>query len=142
MLVWTKDIATDIIDVDKQHQELFEHCNRFFTAVEKGSGSDELARIAGFLRDYAQFHFKTEEGYFDRLLLSHDALRNGNKEAHQAFLRDLAEFETDIRSANDRDKLCRELTKWLANWLVLHITRLDCELGKALRSEMPFIRHK
>ena len=139
MLVWTKAIATLIENVDEQHRELFNHANRFFAAAEADSPGKELERLVEFMREYTLHHFQSEEEYFDRLLLAEEDLRRNNKEAHRAFIRDLVEFEQDLKSSEECQQLCREIQHWITNWLLLHIGKIDCEMGKALRSMFPFM---
>jgi hemerythrin len=139
MLVWTTAIETLIVDVDKQHRELFNHANRFFAAAEAGAPCEELERLVEFLREYSLQHFRSEEEYFDRLLLTEEDLRRNNKEAHRSFIRDLAEFEQDLKGTQERQQLCKEIQHWITNRFLLHIGKIDREMGKALRSELPFM---
>jgi hemerythrin len=139
MLVWTKAITTLIENVDVQHRELFNHANRFFAATEADAPCEELKRLIEFMREYALHHFKSEEEYFERLLISDEDLRRNNKESHRAFIRDLMEFEQDLKHTEERQRLCREIQPWITNWLLLHIGKIDCEMGKALRSAFPFL---
>jgi hemerythrin-like metal-binding protein len=139
MIVWTKAIATLIENVDAQHRELFNHANRFFAAAVAGAPGEELGRLVEFMREYTLHHFRSEEEYFDRLLLTEEDLRRNNKKAHQAFIRDLVEFEQDLKRTEERQQLSREIQHWITNWLLLHIGKIDCEMGKALRSAFPFM---
>jgi hemerythrin len=139
MIVWTEAIATLIESVDAQHRELFNHANRFFAAADAGAPDEELKRLVEFMREYTLLHFQSEEEYFDRLLLTEENLRRHNKEAHRSFIRDLTEFEEDLKRTDTCQLLCLEIQHWITNWLLLHISKIDCEMGKTLRSEFPFI---
>jgi len=141
MLVWTTAIATLVENVDAQHRELFNHANRFFAAAEASVPGEELQRLVKFMREYTLHHFQSEEVYFDRLLLTEENLRRINKEAHRAFIRDLTEFEQELKHTIERQLLCREIRQWITNWLLLHISKIDCEMGKILRSEFPFMHN-
>jgi hemerythrin len=139
MLVWTLAITTSIENVDAQHRELFSHANFFFAAAEADAPDEELKRLIKFMREYTLHHFRSEEEYFDRLLTEED-LRRNNKEAHRSFIRDLTEFEQDLKRTGKCQLLCREIRHWITNWLLLHISKIDCDMGKALRSQFPFMQ--
>jgi len=141
MIVWTTAIATLIESVDAEHRELFSHANRFFAAAEAGVPDEELERLIEFMHEYTLHHFRSEEEYFDRLLLTEEDLRRNNKEAHRAFIRDLTEFEQDLKRTDERQLLCREIRQWITNWLLMHISKIDCEMGKVLQSEFPFMHN-
>ena len=65
-ITWTEDLETGILEIDKQHQELFKHIDRLLEACKHGAGRDKVQEVVKFLEGYVVFHFGSEEKLMDQ----------------------------------------------------------------------------
>lgn len=118
------EFKTNIEIIDQQHQKLFEITTEAYMLLTndfKVDKYDKILDILESLRDYTQFHFKTEEKYMESInykrLFSH-------KIAHNSFIKKLDELDFTHIDANQDDSL-KELLQFLNDWLVDHILQDD-----------------
>lgn len=70
--------------------------------------------------EYAQYHFKTEEAYFD--LFEYEFSEEHKKE-HKKLLQDVLDFYEQYKE--DRTVSLAEFTEFLTDWLIEHIGSED-----------------
>ena len=58
---WTDDLSVGVKLIDEQHKMLIRHLNNLTKAVEQHKGPSKIADTLGFLIEYTDFHFSTEE---------------------------------------------------------------------------------
>ncbi|HSW62831.1 MAG TPA: hypothetical protein VLH56_05940 [Dissulfurispiraceae bacterium] len=56
------------------------------------------------------------------------------------FVRDFREFRTDIEAAEPDHLFIAEFSKWINNWWLLHIQKVDQGLGAFLKGVFPILR--
>ncbi len=129
---WTPDLAVGVSIIDEQHQEYFRRLNRFLEVVDLEKGKIEVAYALGFVRDYAEFHFDTEEEYM--------AKRNypeyvPHAAQHAFFKRELESLANEFDIAGTSSSLVERTRDLLVDWLVNHIKQVDVQLGAFLKKE-------
>lgn len=133
MIAWHDDLSVGITEIDEQHKELIARVNRLFAALDQKEAAVETADLFAFLESYVVVHFGTEERYMNEHGDRGYAGEHHHKAEHQAFVRDYREFRKDLAAGND-PVFVNEFKRWIANWYLLHIEKVDKGLGAFLQS--------
>lgn len=129
LTMWHKGFEVGIVDVDRQHRELFERLEALVEAGTRGDGKESLAAMLDFLQQYVVHHFETEE-----------ALMKGgdypgfaaHRAEHVAFIRRLEEFQQDLSAQGATINLTLAVNQLLIDWLAGHILQSDRAMGAFL----------
>jgi len=119
---WTDDLSTGIELIDEQHKTWIEHYNNAVEAILAKQEVAQITRTLGFLSDYTETHFSTEEkamvesGYpeLEEHQAKHNDLRKTVSDMTEEFIE---EGSTDILAAS--------VETFLGNWLIKHIQEVD-----------------
>lgn len=119
---WTDDLSVGIELIDSQHKTWIEYYNNTADAIIGQHAPEQIARTLGFLTNYTEVHFSTEE----------QAMQNCNypdyqqhKAQHDALRKTLVNITNDFMVDCMADKLGEAVEKFLGNWLILHIRSTD-----------------
>ncbi len=123
---WNASMATGINEVDNQHKELFAQVNYLSEAMRQGQGRDKVEEMLDYLTDYALRHFTTEERYMDQTGCPAAA---ENKRQHAEFIGKFQELRRKVTESGASTPVVLEMSQFLGNWLVEHVTRTDAQLG-------------
>lgn len=127
---FTDEFRTQIPLVDKEHETLFDLVRQTYELVHdefRVDKFDDIIEIIEELRDYTIKHFADEERYMKSI--NYDGLAE-QVAAHTAFVEKLNNIDFDEIDRDQEDALDR-LIKFLLNWLVQHILKVD--------KKMPYI---
>ena len=127
---FTDEFRTQIPLVDKEHETLFDLVRQTYELVHdefRADKFDDIIEIIEELRDYTIKHFADEERYMKSI--NYDGLAE-QVAAHTAFVEKLNNIDFDEIDRDQEDALDR-LIKFLLNWLVQHILKVD--------KKMPYI---
>lgn len=124
MIKWKDDYLLGIEIIDEQHKELFRIVERAYALLKNEFLTDKYDRIIAIIEDlknYAVFHFKTEEEYMQKIgyrrLLSH-------KVQHDDFLEKVSKI--DLESVDARqDQYLLDILEFALNWIDKHILQTD-----------------
>jgi hemerythrin len=125
-IVWDQSFETNIPEIDTQHRRLVEIMSTLADGIGCASMAD-LQDILSQLKEYAQYHFQTEEtileasGYAD--LAEH-------RDEHLAFVDQLQLFDLDIILASEG--LAWDMYHFLSGWLTNHILVVDKKFSTSL----------
>jgi hemerythrin len=117
---WHSDYETGNLQVDQEHQELFEIVNALHDAVVTKQDFDTMYEILNRLASHTVEHFQTEEALmlsvnypdYERHKQTHDHLVN--KVSHL------------LKKFRDRDAaITTDITQFLTEWLTHHIKGED-----------------
>ncbi|GAB4390553.1 MAG: hemerythrin family protein [Thermodesulfovibrionales bacterium] len=133
MIQWTEDLATDVREIDAQHQELFARVNDLLAASSQGAGTKEISRVIKFLEDYVKTHFSTEESYMVR-----HAYRDyqGHKAQHAEFIRDFNALKDLLEKEGSSSYLVIKTNRAVCDWLTNHIKKVDKAMGAYLKTRL------
>ncbi|EQB39322.1 hypothetical protein M947_07635 [Sulfurimonas hongkongensis] len=120
---WDDHFKTGFDTVDIQHKKLVEILNNLAANVAYKSDKKSLHTIFDELKEYARYHFKTEEAIWDKYL-PNDLLNKEHKEAHQSFV-DTVERLKREQNAKPLSELADEALVFLTRWLASHILDRD-----------------
>ena len=127
---FTDEFRTQIPLVDKEHETLFNLVRQTYELVHdefRVDKFDDIIEIIEELRDYTIKHFADEERYMKSI--NYDGLPE-QVAAHTAFVEKLNNIDFDEIDRDQEDALDK-LIKFLLNWLVQHILKVD--------KKMPYI---
>lgn len=124
-IVWDKSFETGIDEVDAQHRQLVEIINELEAGIGRASIKD-LQGILSRLKEYAQHHFRTEEGIMEAK--TYPGLKD-HKAEHRTFVDQLLLFDLDIILASEG--LAWEMFHYLRGWLTNHILVVDRKFAAA-----------
>lgn len=128
---WRESLSTGIAEIDSQHKELLSHFDRFLKACESGQGTEELKRLLGFLDEYVIRHFGDEE----RIQRQH--LYPGyapHKLEHDSFVARLNALKEEVGREGVALHHVIETNHLLLKWLIHHISTVDVQLGRFLKT--------
>ena len=137
MIVWTQDLAVGVETIDSQHRELFSHINNLLEALDEKMAAETIFTLFSFLDSYIGNHFGVEQRYMGEYSNLGYADMERHKSAHKAFVLDFREFRVDLETAEPGAQFVAEFSKWITNWWIMHIQRIDKGLGAFLNSVLP-----
>ena len=118
-LVWKDEYSVGVELIDAQHKMFIGIINELYTAIIDKKEDSILDDIFKQLVSYTQFHFQTEERYFDEFNYE-DA--EAHKAAHQKLCDQIVELQKqEIDIMKDPFKLL----DFLEDWLIDHIMGMD-----------------
>lgn len=132
-LLWRDALKTDIDVIDRQHRGLVDMINASTERLADDTplSSEELRLLFGFLKDYTEVHFSTEEALMVLCGLPPDYAQRH----HHSHLRFLAHVEDMIDDVGDDAVLDGQyLLSFLGDWLIRHIQGEDQGLAQRLRA--------
>ena len=125
-ILWKRDFAIGVVEIDGQHQELFARFDRLLTAIQKGSGPAELRTTFAFLDDYTRRHFRAEEELQRRSRYPHLPM---HRDEHRGFEARLSDLKERLEREGATEDLAHLTSHVLVQWLIEHICRLDRDLA-------------
>ena len=122
--VWKDIYSVGIPSIDDQHKHFFSITNGAIDLFERGSvAKKELNAVFLKLEEYADFHFGTEEGYFDRL---HYKDAPQHVDMHNSYRKRVAHYKKELKKSNiDVPHMMEEIVTYSIYWLSDHILQMD-----------------
>jgi hemerythrin len=124
VIKWSQEYEVGVALIDQQHQKLFEIANRAYELLTdewRTDKYDDIIAILEELRDYALFHFNTEEEYMIssgyRRFLSH-------KVEHDDFKEELSTVDLYKLDA-DQNAYLSNILDFVVTWIENHILKVD-----------------
>ena len=115
---WLKKYELGIEAVDEQHNILVNYIDDLYNAIvdeNEAKASEIVLRLA----EYAGFHFKAEEEFFDNLQYSEV---KSHKKEHNDFIAEVSAF---IEKVKEGRPITMQLIIFLKEWLLNHILKTD-----------------
>lgn len=121
LLEWDdKKFKFDIAEIDDQHQNLLNIINTLYQAVNENKSRKQLQSIIKELIDYAQYHFGTEERYFDEFEYKE---KDEHIKEHQVYTKKITKLLKDVGS--NKSKVSFDMMNFIGEWLENHISKAD-----------------
>ncbi len=117
---WRETMSVGVEEIDKQHKQLLGAISDLNDAIIKHEVEKVLNNTFDKLFKYIEFHFATEEKYFDDFNYSE---AEAHKAAHKFFAKKVNEMHQTVD--NDIHELSLELVAFLEFWLVGHVLVMD-----------------
>ncbi|MBT0961026.1 bacteriohemerythrin [Denitromonas iodatirespirans] len=135
IVAWNDSLKTDIDVVDQQHRGLVELVNATAAKLAQAPelSADEVRLLLGYLTDYAQVHFSTEEALM--ALCGLEARQtDAHHEGHARFLAQVGDMVEALGEDGVLDG--QRLLMFLGDWLIDHIQGEDQVIARSLRAAM------
>ena len=127
---WDKNFETGIAEIDLQHRKLVQILNQLAAHLANLSTEFTLNKIFQELADYADYHFKAEEGVWGKYLKG-DSSFDAHLKTHNSFLGKVLAIK-DSESEKAFDDVIRDLVSFLSQWLAHHILDSDKRMAKVV----------
>lgn len=121
---WSDNYSVKVTELDNHHKELINILNELYDAMSQRRGNEVLGGVINRLISYTRSHFATEERYMQKF--SYPAYTEHKKE-HEAFLAKVQDFHKGFLAGELM--LSMEVSTFLKNWLVNHISGVDKKYG-------------
>ncbi|RJP23165.1 MAG: hemerythrin [Deltaproteobacteria bacterium] len=128
---WTERLAVGVETIDSQHRELFAAINRLLRE-DGGASTGEIPGVIAFLEDYVINHFGMEEVYMRRLSYPGFPFHKGE---HVSFVSDFYDLRDEFDANGATPEIADRMGRFIGDWLVNHIGRVDKALGAFLREK-------
>ncbi|KYO68634.1 bacteriohemerythrin [Thermovenabulum gondwanense] len=124
MIKWKDDYKVGIYEIDNQHRRLFEIAEDTYNLLKNEfilDKYDKIIELISELKDYAKYHFKSEEEYMEKIgykrLLSH-------KVEHKDFIEKIDSIDI-FKIDQNQEAYVTELLDFIVNWISNHILEKD-----------------
>lgn len=122
---WNDSLMIGIPEVDEQHKILLGLFHQLTSLSDGEDNRDKILELLNELKDYSNYHFKTEEEIMQRDNLPYLELQ---MEQHELFKQKISKFIIDQNYNNM--VLLNQITLFLRKWLIVHISNVDARTLK------------
>jgi len=128
-LEWDNNLNIGVIEIDKQHKELFSCLDKLLTAMKDKKEKDEIIKTLNFLEEYVCKHFEDEEEIQKKYNYpKYDTQHN----QHEEFKKELQKLRQIFQTQGTSTLLALNIQKNMITWCKNHIMLLDKDLGEFL----------
>jgi hemerythrin len=129
MLVWKDEYSVGVELIDNQHKHLFEIGNKIYALLKDDLSLDrydKIVEIINELKQYTDFHFKTEEKY---MLENKYKGYFTQKVQHDDFIIKINEINLE-KVDNNQDKYIDKILRFVFEWILNHILTEDIKINR------------
>jgi len=126
---WNKNFETGIELIDHQHRHLVFILNKLAAHLANLSSNIILNEIFDELANYADYHFKTEEGIWSSYF-AEDEWYTTHIATHGSFIGDVLALKHND-DQKPLDDVIHDIVSFLSKWLAYHILDTDKRMAKA-----------
>jgi len=136
---WNDDLSVGVDLIDTQHKNWVNHYNAVVDAIDLRQGPAQIANTLGFLIDYTDVHFGTEE----KNMLAHNYPGyDDHKGKHDKLQQTLSTLVQDFEEEGATHELSDAMNTFLGNWLIDHIKHVDMLLGAFVQANSITVTEK
>lgn len=125
LIAWDNRYSVGIEMFDNQHKKLIEMINELYAAFLSGEAHKKALEIVDEMIDYTDYHFKSEEKYFDKYKYPET---EKHKAIHKSFVEKAVELKTGLE--NGSVTVSYDIMNFLRQWLIDHIMGEDHKYTK------------
>jgi len=129
---WDDSLSVGVDLIDEQHKMLIQRIKDLAEAVGSSRGAEQIVKTLGFMIDYTEFHFSTEEKHMTELGYSRF---ESHKQQHEEFKSTLNEMVMEFEEDGATAQLSEWVNNYLINWLIKHIKSIDTKLSEFLQEK-------
>jgi hemerythrin len=128
---WDDGLSVGVNAIDEQHKIWIGRYNSVVEAIESRGGPAPIINTLGFLIDYTDTHFSTEEGFMAQAAYpGFDA----HKAKHEELRATVANLIQDFEEEGETHALEGAVETFLGNWLIDHIRETDQLFGAFVKA--------
>jgi hemerythrin len=128
---WDDSLSVGVDAIDEQHKIWIGRYNSVVEAIESRGGPAPITNTLGFLIDYTDTHFSTEEGFMTRA--GYPEL-GAHKAKHDELRETVANLIQDFEEEGETHALESAVETFLGNWLIDHIRETDQLFGAFVKA--------
>jgi hemerythrin len=113
---WKEEYSVKVGEIDNQHKIIIQMLNDLYVAFMKKEHQQTLGKIIEELKNYAVYHFETEEKYFHQFTFT-GKIEHINE--HEKFKEKVNLFSEEFKRNNSA--LTYSVISFLKDWLNTHI---------------------
>lgn len=133
LIEWSDEMSVNIKRIDEQHKKLIDLLNSLFIAMLDGLAQNVIDKIVSELINYADYHFKTEEYYFEE----HNYPGfHSHKIQHSYYKDEILNFKQELLKG--KTTVPMDVFNFLKDWLTDHILKSDQKYSKYLNDKGVF----
>ncbi|MBI5306626.1 hemerythrin family protein [Candidatus Wolfebacteria bacterium] len=125
LINWENSYSVGVNEIDVQHKNLFNLINSLYDAMNQSKETNILNSVMKNLIDYADYHFKTEEKYFDQFNYEKKEI---HKEQHKVYQEKISQFVKKME--NEKNIIAFDILDFLEDWWLQHINKSDKEYAE------------
>ena len=129
IIEWSPNLSVNIKTIDDQHRKLVDMVNTLHDSMKGGKAKDVMNDLVAQLASYTDYHFKTEEEYFQKHKYP-ETLKH--KAEHDALRKEVAALKGKLDSGEAI--ITVEVLYFLKDWLSKHILGSDKKYTKHLNA--------
>lgn len=127
---WSAEISVGVARIDEEHKAFLDMLNGLGQAAAgEGLGRAAAVQAVERMREYALWHFKTEE---EAMSASRYASRSSHVNEHDRFIEKVLDMEAALEEG--QSVRAADIWRFLRGWLSEHILAQDKPLGEHLRA--------
>ncbi len=127
---WQESLSVGIEPIDNQHKQWIQYFNNTTEAIASQQNRTQISKTLGFLIDYTETHFSTEEKYMSA---NKYPGYQEHKAKHDELKSTLARLVKDFEDEGITSNLAEAVNTFLGNWLIRHIQEVDMKFGAFIR---------
>lgn len=128
IFTWLPEFSVNVKEIDEQHKQLVTIMNTLFNSITNDIDEKTIKDIINQIVAFAQFHFATEEKYFDQFNYKNAA---EHKAQHKELRTHVSNFiENSSRVNKSTKQVALELLDYLQDWLNEHLLFADKKYTK------------
>jgi hemerythrin len=128
---WDDSLSVGVDAIDEQHKIWIGRYNSVVEAIESRGGPAPVTNTLGFLIDYTDVHFSTEEGFMTQA--GYPEL-DAHKAKHEELRGTVANLVQDFEEEGETHVLEDAVETLLGNWLIDHIRETDQLFGAFVKA--------
>ena len=128
---WDDSLSVGVDAIDEQHKIWIGRYNSVVEAIESRGGPAPVTNTLGFLIDYTDVHFSTEEGFMTQ---SGYPELDAHKAKHEELRGTVANLVQDFEEEGETHVLEDAVETLLGNWLIDHIRETDQLFGAFVKA--------
>ena len=129
---WNESLSVGIDLIDDQHKKWIEYYNNANEVIASMEGPEHISKTLGFLIDYTEEHFGTEEKQMEAH--AYPAYEE-HRAKHDELRKTLSNLVADYEEDGPTHELSSYVGNLLGNWLVQHIEEIDMQFGAFVKAE-------
>ena len=127
---WAEKYSIGSEEIDNQHKNILSLINKLYLSFTEGKADDVIEDILNEMVQYTDYHFKTEESYFEKFNYSDYST---HIEEHLFFINQVLNFRDDFKK--ESITITYDIMNFLRDWLIKHIQGSDKKYMNEFKSK-------
>jgi hemerythrin len=121
LITWTQENSVGVKELDLQHQKMFSIINNLYELMSQSKAQEKIDVVFKELVEYANYHFSTEEKYFD--IYNYEG-KIKHTESHNFYKAKINEF-IEKSKVESGTVISYQVLDFLEDWWMKHINNED-----------------